>query len=333
MRQKTLFHNLTIGFELEYSHPSINTAQKTEEISRIGDIKHDGTVYTGFELASNIFNFNDFTGESSPRLRIIKQYFEKLRTLKPSTESEDGAGMHIHVGRQAIDPARIYDLNKMIVKWRNFIEKIGERAFTEYCSNICNSRDFCLKRGKYGDDGDGDYHDDSDFKYRVLNVIPEHTVEFRFFKSTASFATFIKNMQFAVSVFHFTKNNNYTAKSDPLETWAQYIDFCLKHSETYPFLLRFFEKMGFVSIVKRAEEQKIIAKMSQIQKLCSDRIFEKFIAILKSLCGGFPAVNVQCLMAATKHLGRGKENCKLVEFVRETTAKAKDKACNFVELV
>lgn len=208
----SLAKDFTIGFELEYDQCDMDKA--IAALSCYGDVKSDCTVDFGFELASDVFNGHQFLSSS------IDPKWEKMmmaiNDLGGVPESEDGAGQHIHIGRKFFNAKSAFAVNKLFVAYPEFLIEIGEREFTSYCYNELGYFDF-------------DKNEFTSTKYRTVNFGKTDTVEYRLFKSTLKFETFLKNMQFAIAVSAFAiedkldGNKCVSTDKGPLRAFTDYV--------------------------------------------------------------------------------------------------------------
>lgn len=290
----------TVGFELEYSKPDMRSASQQAAITRIGEIKYDGTVSTGFELASRVFRWNDFTGgRSNPKYLIWQTLFKTLQTLGASVESKDGAGMHVHIGKEAVNSEGLYFCNLLLCSWAQYIQAIGERTFTRFCQNVANTK------------GDCEHGTSRENRYRVLNVAPETTVELRFFKSTVSLFSFLKNVQFALSVFHFVAfcaktGNPLQQKAVSEKNWLDYLQWCSNYFLTYPVLCKFYEQQGFLasSVEPTVESKEYLLDLACAPANIRTETKDLLHLALKTISVSFPVVKCETLMHAAKHVIR-----------------------------
>lgn len=315
VRPKQYFPNaFSLGFELEFGSPTIASAQRHQAITRIGELKYDGTVPSGFEIASNVFHFNDFiAGRSNAKYHIWRTFFDTLVALKCSVDSVAGAGMHIHVGRECISPDRIFICNLMLCAWANYTRIIGEREFTQYCRNLVNPSANCAAKGGTVPRSE---------RYKLLNVCPEKTLELRFFKSTISLKAFLKNIQFAMAVFSFAGSVDTTGLADGNpesidRAWLEFLCYCGERVLTFPVLCQFFALKGFLESAPVEEAQTVKADVTRsgAMKVCASDVpksirpdtMSRFICALQAVCASFPNVKPQAMMHALKHI-TGKDN-------------------------
>ncbi len=218
-----LKHDFLIGAELELEIPfSKNWPRREAYLALIksgyqkkkylnalnfGTFKYDGTISYGFEYATVPFRADFYNRlENKKALKNIFSFFKKH---KASTGNH--VGMHVHVDKSYLTKEEIQKINYFIYRNSDFCEIIGERKSNKYCRPDENSdeiininfdkyKQFCGDRRYCADVSNKKNH-----KHRMLNVARPKTIEFRFFKSTNDFNTFLKNIQFVMALVNFAK--------------------------------------------------------------------------------------------------------------------------------
>lgn len=215
--------NHQIGFELEYENCDVSerSDELNKELGRFGEIKDDGSLSYGFELASNVFRMSDFfsLSDSTPWIDL----FNKVSKL--GGQAQHNTGMHIHVSRSGLTDDEIAKINYFIFSSRAFMNAIGGRDENNWCLFIRNLEENIVNKNGH--------------KYCYLNVGHANTIEFRFFRTPETVEHFLKNMQFAISVVEFVKLNNANAlfyRDNNQENLIRYINFVYDNKDRYAHL-------------------------------------------------------------------------------------------------
>ena len=189
--------NLYMGVELE-----VDTGGKDDENARIlkeiansGDehiyIKSDGSLEDGFEIVSHPMTLK-FHQEEMEWEEVLKEAVNMgYRSHQTST-----CGLHVHVNRNAFGDNQA-EQEEVIAKILFFIEKHWAEMFkfsrrTEYNMNRWSSRYGLEKTGKeILEKAKGSYTS----RYVAVNLKNYYTIEFRLFRGTLKYNTFIATLQ------------------------------------------------------------------------------------------------------------------------------------------
>jgi len=186
----------------------------------IGGIPYgeDGHGKSGFELISHIYSFSEFN-------RTNWSYM-----FNENTDTHITCGMHIHLSKAAFTTLHLYKFMKFIYKNKEFIEFISERKFSKYAKNF-----------------DGSLKYEAKVKWKAVskearrvkvNLCNKLTVGLRFFAAVTSENQLKKNMEFAHSLFYFTRDSKIKWSISPYR-FKRYIN---KNKDIYPNLYIFINK-------------------------------------------------------------------------------------------
>ncbi len=226
---------LYLGFENEVWTKNTSIYKKTlaniikhykeDELYPIFDGSIGGVPYGepghgtgGFELVSHIFTLTSFN-------KINWSHLFTQNTTKHLT-----CGMHIHLSKQAFTTFHLYKFMKFIYNNSSFIKVISERDTSNYALNF---------DGSIKHDAKVKQKEKSDTARRVkVNLCNEDTVELRFFASVNNVFSLKKNMEFAHSLFYFTKNNSLRDATKPSLFKRYVVSKRVKYSNLNKFIKR-----------------------------------------------------------------------------------------------
>jgi len=225
--------NFTVGFELEYTSPKrmdIQTnaiyAEDYAVIIKHGELHYDGTVSSGFEFASKVFNASRFIGNS----KGVPALFSTFRKIKASITGHGTPGMHVHFGRQAFTKeSYIKTLDIMVCGFGRFFEAMADRIANQWCPYVANRSYDLPAEGSNPKNWD---------RYRAINLQNKATIEVRIFRTPANELAFMANMQLVIALVEYirTKNvelNNWSEAQGAVENFIRFIQ---KNKNTYPEL-------------------------------------------------------------------------------------------------
>lgn len=166
--------------------------------------KHDGSLDEGFEIVTHPMSYNYITKIKND-FRIMMEAAINEGYVSHNAET---CGLHIHVSRrffgeceeqQDLHISKILFLiekhwNKMVIFSRRTEAQLNRWA-SRYCEEgeSLNSNNILEKAKISG-------------RYHAINLENEHTIEFRFFRGTLKFNTFIATIQFVHHLTDLAKN-------------------------------------------------------------------------------------------------------------------------------
>ncbi len=203
--------NLYLGVELEVDCGN-NMLEATREICETTDdlyLKHDGSLGdVGFEIVSHPatldYHMNKFGWDKLMNICIDNNY---------KSHDTSTCGLHIHVNRKYFgdyDDEQDLNIAKVILLfdrwWDKYIVPFSRRnsenlsRWSQKPNLFMNNEDTeesIISKVK-GCKNDG--------RYQAVNLSNETTIEFRLFKGTLKFSTFLAALQFVVVICTFVKN-------------------------------------------------------------------------------------------------------------------------------
>lgn len=176
-----------IGIELEYHHCGESDSRADRIISSLAEViyaKHDGSLNDGMEFV---------THPCTPKVHLLGIDWGGFMTrLKDcGGQASEGSGIHMHVNRN------FFKNELCIARMIRFIENHHDTIL--YMSNRdSNDRNWCEKYRYTVKELRSIFHvaQESNAKYRALNLCPRHTIEFRMFRSTTDVPTLYAYIQF-----------------------------------------------------------------------------------------------------------------------------------------
>ncbi len=220
--------NAYLGIELEVDNTSGNYDNRLiydaaeSVLDNYGELlylKHDGSLSRGFEIVSHPctlkYHYNSFGWQEI--MDICKN--GTLRSHDTST-----CGLHIHLSRNFFgDSQEIQDLHisKLIILVSKFYDshllKFSRRKSNElrWCENpaiVCENTDtehtIVDKMKQFKSRG----------RYMAVNLENQNTIEFRLFKGTLNFNTFIASLQFVMEISRYAMRTEL--KHIPTTNWS-----------------------------------------------------------------------------------------------------------------
>ena len=203
------------GEDDEYAEMIYDTANMTDERLYI---KHDSSINNGFELVTHPMTFN-YHRDIMPWHKV----FRKAVSLGYLSHQADCCGLHIHVNRDAFGITRsqqeeviarlIFFYEKFwpeVLRFSRRTEDQANRWASRYggvLSTCKNSLDTAKKAGLG--------------RYTAVNLEPENTVEFRIFRGTLRYETFIATLgltQYLCDMAKELSDENFHAMS-----WSEFV--------------------------------------------------------------------------------------------------------------
>jgi hypothetical protein len=207
-----LEHDIQIGAELEleiprcgildrHSVPAFVSRHIPIELKELGKVKYDGTIKFGFEFATVPSKANWYCKNGEGNTKKLFKIFRKEKAFV-----DNHVGMHIHVDKFNLTKEQIQKLVYFVYRNPDFCKIIGEREFNKYCrqQEPCDDEELEMNGGSFYNANVGSK---KNHKHKMLNVARYGTIEFRFFKSTNDYNTFLKNMQFVIALVNFVKQS------------------------------------------------------------------------------------------------------------------------------
>jgi len=187
-----------------------------EEVYKFARLKSDGSLSNGFEIVTTPCSYEYQKEKWSKFLKsdLIKQ----LRGWKTDT-----AGLHIHIGKKQLKPSEI---GKLLIF-------INSEENTQLIDDIAGRTSYQWAKKHPKKITDSLYRTSRDDRYEAVNMSNEHTVELRIFKSNLSHNGFMRVLEFADALVHFTKQTGLSGMSLHYKSFLRYMEQP-ENRTTYP---------------------------------------------------------------------------------------------------
>lgn len=233
--------SLTIGAELEVeiscSHKREFTALKckSKDTNNIIHFERDGSLSNGFEIITQPMTFKYWQEVYANDL------VEILKTANENggkSHDTDTCGLHFHVGKNCLQTSSrtkddVIDNVLLIVEtFKKEIEKFARRKNNRYCRFLSGSDTDTLdmdtvKQLKVDRGRD---------RYSAVNIGNSNTIEFRVFKGTLKFETFMASLELVNNIVNIAKFEDIQGM-----TWNDIINY---NSEMNKYLTQYNETLN-----------------------------------------------------------------------------------------
>jgi hypothetical protein len=216
-----------LGVELEIDHGIEKKAAVSLTHTMLGEhvyCKKDGSLDNGFEIVTH-----PHTLEEHKNL-CYKELFEGLKDMKFESQDAGTCGLHIHVSKKALGETELEQDNNILkvlflqeMFWKQikvFSRRNNAQIFKWAKRYGCTS----LEKAKKSN---------SKNRYYALNLSPENTIEFRIFRGSLSYSTFMATIQFVDYMVEYAVSHK-VADIQSL-TWETFIEK-IPHKELIQYL-------------------------------------------------------------------------------------------------
>jgi hypothetical protein len=236
-RGKQLMKNPYIGFELEVECPGKKPGEIAELTAPHEEwlyCKSDASLTNGFEIVSHPATLGVHKKET------YKELFKALSNAGCRSHDTKTCGLHFHVCRDNMSEGHKVRLGMLIAFCKPEFEKLARRSENNYAKFKKVDRDI-LKYHSYD-------------RYSALNWQNDHTVEFRMFKGTLKYETFMASMELVHAAYVFTYEKDcFNVPENEAETirlihaqetfskkiWRKFSRFVYKNQDHYDNLVTF----------------------------------------------------------------------------------------------
>ena len=151
----------------------------------------------------------------------IEELFAFLKNEGCEGDGADSVGMHIHVTRNKMKRSHQNSFAAFVYSHREKIENLAGRASNGYTKMIR------LPNSAADSDETARFERvviNNDDRYSAVNWRNKNTVELRMFQSTLNTNHFIANIEFAHSLYHFSKERT-VLECVNAESWKNFCEF------------------------------------------------------------------------------------------------------------
>jgi hypothetical protein len=239
-------HKMYMGIELEIDNggeDSNNAQQILSMVNGDGTVayaKHDGSIDNGFEIVSHPATLEYHTNDIAWSDLMAKAVELDYRSHNTST-----CGLHIHISRNALGDT--YETQEdTIGRIIYFVEKHWKKVlkFTRRSEERMNRWAARYGKERTVDDTYKNAKGQSYSRYHCINLENSATIEFRMFRGTLKYGTFLATLQFTYLLCEFCKKA--TNKGMERLSWNA---FCKRiDREKMPELVEYLTEKGLYTI-------------------------------------------------------------------------------------
>lgn len=214
-----------IELEVEKHESNIDRSEMAQSIENdIWYFKSDGSLTNGFEIVTQPIS-PDYINENR---QIFSESLTKLSKAGYKSYEAETCGMHIHLSKKAFGTWHLYRFMKFFIDNKNFIVSISQRKMEQLdrWATIENESDGNLVYKAKNKSGNSK-------RYLAINLQNDDTVEIRVFRGTLKISSFFKNIEFALALFNFSRDE----KDMTIDGFKDYIS----KSNEYSLLKKFIK--------------------------------------------------------------------------------------------
>ena len=212
-----------MGVELEVDEGG-HSNDNAEEVFKIANsekehlyIKSDGSINSGFEIVTHPMSL-DYHKNQMPWQAVM----EKLIDMGYLSHKTSTCGLHVHVNRNSLGE-NCTEQENAVARILYFVEHNWDEML-----RFSRRTESAMQRwaARYGTKGDPKEHIDNAKKdysrYRCINIQNYYTIEFRLFRGTLKYSTFIATLQLVNEIC----NVAVSLSDDEMTklTWEKFID-------------------------------------------------------------------------------------------------------------
>lgn len=225
-------HPLYMGFELECGGASSgeckDAANAIDSTDKRIYLKHDGSIPDyGFEMVSHPMTLTVHENEGwYDVLNIAANSGLKSHDLGPSA-----CGLHVHVSRNFMRAERWVILDWFVSKHKAIFEKIARREETHWAEFKAPAPTAHLK----------DAYGCSSSRYQAVNFSNRNTVEFRMFRGTLKYETFIATLEIVDALVRWAKQVHVADIISDKKGFCTFTKYIIKNSNRYKYAIDYLK--------------------------------------------------------------------------------------------
>ncbi len=221
-----------LGFELESggadTQNSINEIAEliSEDNEDILYLKEDGSIPDyGFEMVSHPITLK----------RHKELDWENiLNTMSNNglrSHDLENCGLHVHVSRNYLTPYKWLLVDWLISKHQDEFELLARRKETHWAAFKKNSGE-----------GVKETYGKSTCRYQAVNFCNSQTVEFRLFRGTLKYSTFMATLELVDALVHWAKQVSICDILHNKNALIDFVKYAKEHNNLYSNLINYMEK-------------------------------------------------------------------------------------------
>lgn len=174
-----------IGMEIEVENKNgidLDTLSDcTSHIAGKYYVCNDGSLRNGAEIVTAPLSRAEFTQSYVSFYKLLKS----LANSGHTAHDNERCGLHVHISRKYLSETQWYTLRSFVVKNSRFFKALSRRKEYFYCK----------------------FADNNCERYRAVNMRPDNTVEFRFFRGTLKPDSFYASIETIIGLVEYFASN------------------------------------------------------------------------------------------------------------------------------
>jgi len=260
-----------MGFELEMENVSYENENVRKQITKYKKMtdfvyaKRDGSLNRGFEIVSH-----PFTWEWLKQNRSLINDLTSAKHNGFRAYDTDTCGMHVHLSKNTMSSVHLMKFLKFFFENPDFVAVVSQRKL-KYLKRWASLEDdpeqTIIYKAKTKNDA---------LKYVAVSLRKTETVEIRIFRGTLNYGSIMKNLEFAHSIYEYTKACKVSEVSV-----KGYIKYLKEKSKQYPHINEFIsKKWKLYKVNKRMEIADYLKNTNPIQLMASPRLLSNTESII-----------------------------------------------------
>ena len=222
----------TYGFELEIDDGS-NHTELAEELDFKYEgflyYKYDGSLNNGFEIISHPFTYSYYKDKIIGN-NYLDTMFSKCKYYGFTSYNAGTCGIHVHIGMKHFTDTQLYKFQKFYYtnpSLMNYISRRDEEAMDQWCNLSGTSSEALVRRTK----------EKRSRKYLGIHLNWKGTVEIRIFRGTLVRKSFLRNIEFAMASYEFSREVGM--QDTKTNTFIKWLDDDMKYPNLRSHMRRF----------------------------------------------------------------------------------------------
>tara|TARA_Y100000310_G_scaffold81080_1_gene77711 strand:+ start:1 stop:990 length:990 start_codon:yes stop_codon:yes gene_type:complete len=222
----------TYGFELEIDDGN-NHTELAEELDFKYEgflyYKYDGSLNNGFEIISHPFTYSYYKDKIIGN-NYLDTMFSKCKYYGFTSYNAGTCGIHVHIGMKHFTDTQLYKFQKFYYtnpSLMNYISRRDEEAMDQWCNLSGTSSEALVRRTK----------EKRSRKYLGIHLNWKGTVEIRIFRGTLVRKSFLRNIEFAMASYEFSREVGM--RDTTTNTFIKWLDDDMKYPNLRSHMRRF----------------------------------------------------------------------------------------------